>query len=86
MNKRKSRKRSPKTLPEFIAAVGDEIAAEMFGIEKVTARAYRLRNRIPQHKNAVEIVEKTALHPDGPVTFDGIYADVQPVKFKEREK
>lgn len=66
------------TLPEYIAQMGDEKAARLFGVETRTAMSWRLRSRTPRPAQAKVIVERS------PVTMDGIYSpDIQPVKISE---
>jgi len=63
-----------KTLPEFIEMVGDQAAADLFGVKKRTAQSWRLRSRFPRPEQSNRIVEKTAWHECGPVTHKGIYS------------
>lgn len=58
-----------KTLPQFIADIGDAQAAALFDVKERTAMAWRLRERYPRPEKANEIVEKT----EGEVSFEGIY-------------
>lgn len=54
-------------LKDFIASVGDEKAAKMFGVKIRTAAAWRRGERIPHSTHAKRIMKKS------PVTPDGIY-------------
>lgn len=66
------------TLPEYIASMGDEKAARLFGVERRTVMSWRLRSRIPRPKQAEVIVEKS------PVTMEGIYAQgIEAVRLTE---
>lgn len=62
-----------KKLSDFIKKVGDEKAANIFGVKKRTAQAYRLGTRKPSAKRALVIVRKTKRLKHGPVTMNGIY-------------
>lgn len=65
-------------LPEYIAEMGDDKAARLFGVTKRTAMSWRLRDRFPRPAQAEVIVSKS------PVTMEGIYsADIQPVRLTE---
>lgn len=61
-------------LEDFIAKVGDEEAAGLFGVKVRTAKAWRLRDRRPRADQAAVIVEATRDHAVGAVTYEGIYA------------
>ena len=63
-------------LKEFIAAIGDDQAAQLFGVSIRTTQSWRLGDRLPRPTQANTIVTKTATHPKGPVTFAGIYGRV----------
>lgn len=63
------------TLPELIARLGDEAAAELLKTEPSVAKSWRLRRRYPRREKAVEIIDILAKHPHGPMTFEGIYSD-----------
>lgn len=66
------------TLPDYIAQMGDEKAARLFGVETRTAVSWRLRERMPRPRQAKVIVERS------PVTMDGIYSeDIPAVKLTE---
>ena len=56
-----------KKLAEYIAEVGDEKAAAMFGVKTRTAKSWRLGDRYPRPEQAKVIVENS------PVTYEGIY-------------
>lgn len=58
------------TLPEFISEIGDEAAADLFGVQPRTARSWRTRDRYPRQQQAPMIVERTK----GRVDYAGIYA------------
>ena len=63
------------TLPEYIASMGDEKAARLFGVEKRTVMSWRLRDRTPRPVQAERIVANS------PVTLEGIYSqDIKPVR------
>jgi hypothetical protein len=65
-------------LPEYIAQMGDEKAARVFGVSRRTVMSWRLRNRLPRPAQAKRIVETS------PVTIAGIYSpDIPAVKLTE---
>lgn len=64
-----------KTLPRFIDEIGDERAAELFGVKVRTVAGWRRGERIPRPKRALQIIAATNRHPAGPVGWDGIYRD-----------
>lgn len=57
----------------YISLVGDEAAAEMFGIRARTAMSYRLGERKPRPEVAQKIIDKT----NGKVDWQGIYAPTE---------
>lgn len=57
-------------LTAYIAFIGDEAAAELFGISNRTAMSYRLGERKPRPEVAERIVLKTS----GKVGWRDIYA------------
>jgi hypothetical protein len=66
------------TLPTYIAQMGDEKAARLFGVKTRTAMSWRLRTRFPRPEQARVITERS------PVTMDGIYSpDIPAVKLTE---
>lgn len=67
-----------KTLPEFIRALGDDAAASLFQITPRAVAAYRRGERVPRRSVALRIVAMTADHPDGPVSWAGIYCPSEP--------
>ncbi len=54
------------TLSEYIKTIGDEKAAQIFGVELRTAKSWRLGERTPRTSKISVILKKT------PVTYDGI--------------
>jgi hypothetical protein len=58
------------TLPDYIAAVGDDRAARLFRVTERTAQSWRLGTRLPRPAKAVEIVKRTK----GRVSLAGIFA------------
>lgn len=58
-------------LPTYIETIGEQAAANLFGVSIWTVRSWRHRTRYPRADKAREIVEKTG----GKVTFEAIYAD-----------
>lgn len=46
-------------LSEYIEAVGDEPAAKLFGVKKITAYSWRKGYRLPRPKKAKEIEKIT---------------------------
>jgi hypothetical protein len=57
------------TLPDYIKQVGDEKAAEVFGVSPRTAMSWRLRDRFPRPQQARKIIASS------PVTMEGIYSN-----------
>ena len=64
-----------KTLPQFIYEVGDEPAADLFGVKVRTVAGWRRGERRPRPQRARKIIAATARHPSGPVGWDGIYRE-----------
>lgn len=62
-----------KTLPEFIDEVGDEAAADLFGVKPRCAAGWRRGERRPRPMVALRIIAESRTHPAGPLTWDGIY-------------
>lgn len=58
------------TLSKFIESIGDDKAAELFGVSRRTAASWRQGTRSPRSKKAKQIVEKTG----GKVSLEGIYS------------
>lgn len=58
------------TLPDFIAEVGDQKAAELFRAPVRTVQSWRRRERYPRPSTAQQIIGATG----GRVTMQGIYA------------
>lgn len=54
-------------LIEYLEKMGDEKAANLFGVKKRTVMSWRLRERTPRPKQAQIITERS------PVTMEGIY-------------
>jgi uncharacterized protein YjcR len=65
-------------LPDYIRAIGEDVAAAKFGVSVWTIRSWRQRTRFPRANKANEIVAMT----DGIVGLDGIYAPESIVKKK----
>ena len=65
-------------LPEYIRAIGEDVAAAKFGVSIWTIRSWRQRAKFPRASKANEIVALT----DGIVGLDGIYAPESIVKKK----
>lgn len=64
-----------RTLPEFIAEIGDTEAARLFDAELRTVQAWRRRERWPRPETAQQMVAVSG----GRLTMDGIYgADPKP--------
>ena len=59
----------PMTLRDFIAAIGEQAAANLFGASVFTIRSWRKGTRHPRAEMAQRIVALTG----GRVTFAGIY-------------
>lgn len=57
-------------LPTYIRTIGEQAAANLFGVSVFTIRSWRQRARYPRSDKAREIVEKTG----GKVTYEAIYA------------
>lgn len=62
------------TLSEFIADIGDERAAVLFGVKPRTAAAWRRGERTPRADQARIIVSRS----DGRVSFEAIFAGPSP--------
>jgi len=56
-------------LTAFIAEVGDERAAKLFGVTVRTAASWRRRERLPRPKQVPNIVKASK----GKVTIEGVY-------------
>lgn len=63
-----------KTLPEFIAALGDAAAAELFGVPERTVASWRRRERIPRPALARRIIDAAS----GELDMDSIYLQPAP--------
>jgi DNA-binding transcriptional regulator YdaS (Cro superfamily) len=61
-------------LSDFIKQLGDEAAAELFGVKPRTAQSWRLGERFPRPKQAREVVERTK----GEVSLEEVYAVREP--------
>lgn len=59
------------TLPQFIEKVGDQAAADLFGVERRTVESWRRRERFPRVEMSRYIVKVT----NGEVSYVGIYHD-----------
>lgn len=59
------------TLPEFIAHLGDEVAAKLFDTELRTVQSWRRRERHPRPRQAQQMVAAAS----GRLTMQGIYGD-----------
>jgi DNA-binding transcriptional regulator YdaS (Cro superfamily) len=57
------------TLSKFIESIGDDKAAELFGVSRRCASSWRQGTRSPRKEKAKQIVKKT----DRKVTLEGIY-------------
>lgn len=57
------------TLPDYIEALGDAVAAKRLGITERAARAYRTKWRRPRPKVAQQIVKRSK----GALTMESIY-------------
>ena len=57
------------SLPEFIADVGDEASAELFGVKLRTIQSWRRRERIPRPDQAQAMV----LVAGGRLSLESIY-------------
>lgn len=57
-------------LPDYIKTIGEQAAANLFGVSVWAVRSWRQRARYPRAEKAREIVEKTG----GKVTYEAIYA------------
>lgn len=64
-----------KSLPELIAELGDEKAAELLATNPRVTKSWRLRYRYPRREKAKEIIDILSNHPLGPMTLEGIYVD-----------
>lgn len=60
-----------KTLPEFIAEIGDAKAAELFNVKERTAASWRRLENYPRATKAQEIVSILK----GEISMAGIYVD-----------
>lgn len=56
-------------LPDYIAALGDEVAAKTLGISVRAARSYRERRRTPRPAKAAQMVKRSK----GKLTLEAIY-------------
>ena len=57
-------------LPTYIKTIGEQAAANLFGVSIWAVRSWRQRARYPRPEKAREIVEKTG----GKVTYEAIYS------------
>jgi len=57
-------------LRAYIEAIGDEAAAEKFGVKPRTAASWRRRERMPRPEMSAVIVERT----NGEVSYAEIYS------------
>lgn len=62
------------SLPDFIARLGDEKAAELFGVKLRTVQSWRRRERMPRAEQARRII----CAADGEVSYAGIFGDLTP--------
>lgn len=58
------------TLPEYIADLGDEAAAQLFDVRVRTVQSWRRRERYPRPEQAERIVRLS----NGKVNYEGVYA------------
>ena len=54
------------TLSDYIYAIGDQVFAKEFGLQRITAQSYRLGVRSPATNVLIAIYDKT------PVTYEGV--------------
>lgn len=71
-----------KSLPEYIAEIGDEASAVLFGVSVVTAASWRRRERFPRREKSGEIIAKTRHR----VSLSGIYGNHDRVVFTTGKK
>ena len=58
-------------LIDYLSAIGDKTAAELFGVSERRIRSWRYGQRKPRPQTAVEIIRAS----NGRVTWAGIYHD-----------
>lgn len=68
------------SLPDFIAEIGDERAAELFDVTVRTAQSWRRRERYPRPIQARLIVARS----DGRVDYAGIFGE-DPIRSSAEE-
>lgn len=70
-----------KTLPQYIAEIGDDKSAVLFRVKERTVASWRRRENFPRAKKAADIVALT----NGEVTMEGIYSPDDGMLLRQRE-